>query len=90
MRKILRKGLIEPVFLQPRANIELEWEDYEPWVKQEWEWKVFDGREAYLIFGVSELTGVLVVVRPDGVVGGIFGWDKTDQVENYLHRVLRL
>lgn len=63
--------MIHPV----KSNDDVEWSDFPRALKEKWEWNLLGDvtGQAYETLGVNKQAGVVAVLRPDGVVGGV--WD---------------
>ncbi|KAF8247617.1 hypothetical protein K440DRAFT_654766 [Wilcoxina mikolae CBS 423.85] len=84
------QGIVEPYVIHPlKSNDDVEWSDFPKAFKEDWEWNFLGdvSGQAYETFGVSKEAGVVAVLRPDGVVGGV--WDLQElapkgEVERWL------
>ncbi|KAF8533908.1 FAD binding domain-containing protein, partial [Trichophaea hybrida] len=84
------QGIVEPYVIHPlKSNDDVEWSDFPKALKEYWEWNFLGdvSGQAYETFGVSKEAGVVAVLRPDGVVGGV--WDLQElapkgEVERWL------
>lgn len=70
------KGVVEPFILHGlQSNDDVEWSDFPKALKDDWEWNVLGdvSGEGCKTLGVSSAAGAVGLVRPDGVLGGV--WD---------------
>ena len=76
---------VELVVLHPLKE-RFEWTDIPSCVKEYAEMSFYglSDEDAYHIYGVSEASGALAVVRPDGVVGAVAPLDASDTIQEYL------
>jgi len=88
-RKFVR-GIVEPFVIHPlRSNDEVEWNMFPKALKEHWEWNLLGdvSGQGYETFGVDRDAGVVAVLRPDGVLGGVWDIDELApkrRVESYL------
>jgi phenol 2-monooxygenase len=83
-------GTIDFVFLHP-LKARFEWTDIPPCVKQLAEMQTYglsQKEDAYEIYGVSKIVGVIAVIRPDGYVGMLATLSSTRELEEYLRSCL--
>jgi hypothetical protein len=92
------------IYGENSGNCEVEWRWFPEVLRRRWEWQVcgsgvsgssyelgniVSGPSAYEELGVVKENGIVSVVRPDGVVGGLWAWDEAvDGVEGYLEGVV--
>jgi len=89
------KGVVQPYVLHPlKNNDDLEWSEFPKQLKEEWEWNFLGdiSGAGYDTWGVDRRKGIVGVLRPDGMVGGV--WDveecaKGGQVEHWLMGALK-
>jgi len=83
-------GIMEPFVIHPlRSNDDVEWSMFPKALKEGWEWNLFGdvSGQGYETLGVDRDAGVVAVLRPDGVLGGVWDLDELapkHRVENYL------
>ncbi|KAA8908203.1 FAD binding domain-containing protein [Sphaerosporella brunnea] len=84
------RGIVEPFVMHPRkSNDDVEWSMFPKALKEDWEWN-FSGDvsgHAYETLGVDKSMGAVAVLRPDGVLGGVYALEELKpkgKVENYL------
>lgn len=88
-RKFVR-GIVEPYVIHPlESNDDIEWDMFPCALKEDWEWNFLGdvGVTAYETLGVDRAAGVVAVLRPDGVVGGVWDLDELvpkGEVERWL------
>lgn len=83
--------LLRSIILFPRSPLAFEWKDLPNCVKEEAEMSLFCAtQETYDLYGIDEKRGVLVVVRPDGVVGMVSDLDDVESVVGYLRKLIRM
>lgn len=90
IQKKFVSGIVEPFVIHPvRSNDDVEWCMFPKALKEDWEWNLFGDAsgQGYETFGVDRDTGVVAVLRPDGVLGGVWDFDELApkrKVHNYL------
>ncbi|KAI5859228.1 FAD binding domain-containing protein [Tricharina praecox] len=84
------RGILEPFIIHPlRSNDDVEWNMFPKALKEDWEWNLLGdvSGQGYETFGVDRDAGVVAVLRPDGVLGGVWDIDELApkrRVESYL------
>lgn len=78
-----------PIVVHAYQYDELEWNDFPKVLREKWEWNLFRDPDAQLdaTLGINYNTGAIVVVRPDGVIGGVWGVEQlvlNGSVHKYL------
>lgn len=82
------KGLLRPLFLYPDSIASREWMDLPQALRIQAEMNVYGAsQEVYNFYGVGK-DGALVVVRPDGFVGTMVGFNDVEGVQKYVDKVL--
>ena len=82
---------MEPFVIHPLpSNDDVEWSMFPKALKEDWEWNFLGdvSGKAYETFGVKpDAAGVVAILRPDGVLGGVWDLDALEpkgSVESYL------
>jgi phenol 2-monooxygenase len=83
-------GIVEPFVVHPwKSNDDVEWSMLPKALKEDWEWNFLGdvSGQGYETFGVDKSAGAVAVLRPDGVVGGVYDLEELvpkGKVEGYL------
>jgi hypothetical protein len=83
-------GIVEPFVIHSRkSNDDVEWSMFPKALKENWEWNFLGdvSGQGYETFGVDKIAGVVAVLRPDGVLGGVYDLEELTpkgKVESYL------
>ena len=74
-------GVVEPFVLHGlQCNDDVEWSDFPKALKEDWEWNLLGdvSGQGFETLGVSRELGAVAILRPDGVLGGV--WDVDELV----------